>query len=50
MDSEEKSIIKELENIQKQIPNIIIPSMGMLDNDIKLEIKNEDYINKENNK
>lgn len=49
MDDREKSIIKKLEDIQKNIPNIIIPSMGMLENDINIEIKNEDYIDKENN-
>ena len=48
MDKEEKSIIKELEDIQKNIPNIIIPSMGMLENDINIKINNEDYINKKN--
>ena len=46
MDDNEKSIIKELEEIQKSLNNIIIPSMGMLDNDIKIDINNEEYINK----
>ena len=46
MDSNEKSIIKELEEIQKSLDDIIIPSMGMLDNDIKLNINNEEYVNK----
>lgn len=47
MDNEEKSIIKELEDIQKNLPNIIIPSMGMLENTIKLEINNEEFIKQE---
>lgn len=47
MDNEEKSIIKELEDIQKKMPSIIIPSMGMLDNNIKIEINNEEFINLE---
>ena len=46
MADKEKSIIKELEEIQESLDNIIIPSMGMLDNDIKLDINNDDYINK----
>ena len=48
MDSNEKSIIKELEEIQKNLSNIIIPSMGMIENDIKIKINNEEYINQEN--
>ena len=44
----EKSVIKKLEDIQKNIPNIIIPSMGMIENDINVKINNEDYINKKN--
>ena len=47
MHNEEKSIIKELEDIQKNLPNIIIPAMGMLENNIKIEINNEEFINKE---
>lgn len=50
MSDVEKSVIKKLEDIQKNIPNIIIPSMGMLENDINIKINNEDYINKENDK
>ena len=47
MNNEEKSIIRELEDIQKNLPNIIIPSMGMLENNIKVEINNEEFINQE---
>lgn len=50
MDKEEKSIIKELDEIQKNLPNIIIPSMGMLEDNNKIEINNEEFINKENDK
>ena len=50
IDDKEKSVIKKLEDIQKNIPNIIIPSMGMLENNINVEINNENYINKENDK
>lgn len=47
MHNEEKSIIKELEDIQKNLPNIIIPTMGMIENNTKIEINNEEFINKE---
>ena len=50
MDKEEKSIIKELEEIQNNLPNIIIPSMGMLEDNNKIDINNEEFINKENDK
>ena len=50
MDNEEKSIIKELEDIQKKLSNIVIPSMGMIENNIKLEINNKEFINQENDK
>lgn len=50
MDKEEKSIIKELDEIQKNLPNIIIPSMGMLEDNNKIDINNEEFINKENDK
>ena len=50
MDNQEKSIIKELEDIQKGLKNIILPSMGMIENDIKIEINNEEFINKESDK
>jgi len=45
---EEKSIIKELEEIQAKLSNIVIPSMGMIENDIKIEINNEKFINTNN--
>ena len=47
MHNEEKSIIKELEDIQRKLPNIIIPAMGMLENTVKIDINNEEFINKE---
>lgn len=50
MDNEEKSIIKELEDIQKNLSNIVIPSMGMIENNTKLEINNKEFINQENDK
>ena len=46
MDNKEKSIIEELKEIQSKIPNIVLPTMGILDNDNKLNINNEEFINK----
>ena len=49
-DNEEKSIIKELEEIQKKLENIVLPTMGMNENDNKIEINNEQFINLESDK
>ena len=49
-DNEEKSIIKELEEIQKKLENIVLPTMGMIENDNKIEINNEQFINLESDK
>ena len=45
MDNKEKSIIEELKEIQKSLPEVILPTMGILDNDNKLIINNENFIN-----
>ena len=37
MDNEEKSIIKELVEIQKKLPNIVLPTMGMLEDNLKIK-------------
>ena len=49
-DNEEKSIIKELEEIQKKLENIVLPTMGMIENDTKININNEQFINLESDK
>ena len=49
-DNEEKSIIKELEEIQKKLENIVLPTMGIIENDNKIEINNEQFINLESDK
>lgn len=49
-DNEEKSIIKELEEIQKKLENIVLPTMGMIENDSKININNEQFINLESDK
>ena len=50
MDNKEKSIIEELKEIQASLPNIILPTMGMIENDNKIEINNEQFINLESDK
>ena len=46
MDNKEKNIIEELKEIQSSLPNINIPTMGILENDNEVIINNEEYINK----
>jgi len=46
MDNKEKSIIEELKEIQSTLPNVILPTMGILENENKLVINNDDFINK----
>lgn len=50
MDNKEKSIIEELKEIQKSLPEIILPTMGILNNDNKVAINNDDFINKNTGK
>ena len=49
VDDKDKSYIKILEEAQKKIPNIILPSMGIIDNEKKIDINGKDYIKKDNN-
>ena len=44
MDNKDKSIIEELKEIQSSLPNIILPTMGVLDN--RIIINNDEFINK----
>ena len=37
MDNEEKSIIKELIEIQQKLPNVVLPTMGMLEDNLKIK-------------
>lgn len=46
MSNKEKSIIDELKEIQESLPNVILPTMGILENDNKLIINNDEFINK----
>ena len=42
----DKSIIDELKEIQESLPNVVLPTMGILENDSKLIINNDEFINK----
>ena len=46
MDDKEKSIIKQIQEIQGSMPNIVLPTMGIIQNETKLIINNEAFINK----
>lgn len=45
-DNVEKNYIELLEEAQKKLPNIILPSMGMLENEDHIDINGNDYIKK----
>lgn len=47
MVDEEKSYLDYVKEIQKELPNIILPSMGMLDNEERIDINGMDYIKNE---
>lgn len=40
----EETLIKKIEKVQKELPNIILPSMGIINNEKKVEINGKDYI------
>lgn len=46
MADKEKSIIEELKEIQSTLPNVILPTMGIIENNNELLINNNDFINK----
>lgn len=41
---EKESLIKKIESVQKEFPNIVLPSMGIVNNEKKIEIDGKDYI------
>ena len=49
VDDKEKSYIEILEDAQKKIPNVVLPSMGILNNEIKVDVNGKDYVKKDNN-
>ena len=45
---EEKNILELLEEVQRKVPDIVLPSTGIIDNEVKIDIHGSDYIKKEN--
>lgn len=43
---ESQNYIQILTEAKKNMPNLVLPSMGMIDNDIKVNIDGKDYIGK----
>ena len=41
-----KSITKKIEELKTDIPNIILPTMGIIEEENKININNQDYLNK----
>ena len=46
-DVEMKSYIDILNDALKELPNIVLPSMGMIDNEEKVDIEGMDYFIKD---
>ena len=42
-----KSYIEILKEAEKALPNLVLPSMGMLDNEKKVDIDVKDYFEKD---
>lgn len=40
----EKSYIVLLKEAQESVPGVVLPSMGMLDNEVKVEIDGKEYL------
>ena len=40
----DENLIKILKDCQKEFPNLVIPNMGIIDNEKKIEINGKDYI------
>ncbi len=47
--SDDKSYIKILEEAQKKIPNVVLPSMGIINNEVKVNIDGKDYVKNSDN-
>ena len=45
MNNKDKNIVEELKEIQSTLPNVILPTMGILETDNKLIINNDNFIN-----
>lgn len=49
MDKEKENIsnqtlIQKIEQVQEELPNITLPNMGIINNEKKIEINSQDYI------
>lgn len=49
-DYEDQSYIDILKEAQEKIPNVILPSMGLIHNEISVDIHSKDFFNKNNDK
>ena len=47
-DDNNKSIIKTLEKVQKDFPGLILPNMGIIDNQKQIDITSTAYLNDKN--
>lgn len=43
-DNDNKTLIKTLEDVQKEFPELVLPNMGIIDNEKKVEINGKDYL------
>ncbi len=48
-DNKNETLIKTLENVQKEFPNLVLPNMGIINNERKIEINGKDYLKKKGN-
>lgn len=43
--NQEETYIDILKNAQEKLSGIVLPSMGLLDNEVKIEIKGSEFLN-----
>ncbi|MEE3342533.1 MAG: hypothetical protein VZS44_00370 [Bacilli bacterium] len=43
-ENDDKTLIKTLEDVQKEFPDLILPNMGIIDNEKDVEINGKDYL------
>ena len=48
-DKEIKTYIEILKEANKEMPNIVLPSMGIVDNEKKVDVNAKDYLIKKDN-
>lgn len=42
--SDEKNLVQILEDLQKEFPDLVLPNMGIIDNEEKININAKDYL------